>query len=468
MQMMKWSVIALAVAAGTSQMALAEENSKEDSIQVEQLQSILNREGSAQAQSKGFIEDSSLKALTRAMYYNQDVRNHASVVTDTNAAKDKRKGYGEELGLSQRFIFESGFTQGTVGFGINAYAGGAAKLDTGAGRDNRGMFPEHEAGTSVPDEFGIANAAVKARVSSTVITAGSQMPELPVLAYDDGRLLPETFQGTMITSAEIEGLEVNVGRFTAQNLMNQTGHDSADLKSIDVIGGSYVFNDNFSAAVYFADTENTYKKKYANLNYNLPFADNQALALDFNIYKTDLDKDFVQNATADEDNNIAGVRENQSNTIWSLAASYTLDAHTFTIANQRSSGDRGYDYGYGDGGGTIFLANSYLSDFNYADETSWQASYSIDFGTYGVPGLGFKTAYVTGSNIDTTNGNPNVESAEEGREHEFYNQITYTVQDGPAKDLFFKVRSSVYRATENVSKDVNEVRAYVEYPLSIL
>lgn len=464
MQMMKWSVIALAVAAGTSQMALAEE----DPIQTEQLQSMLNREGSAQAQSKGFIEDSSLEALTRAMYYNKDVRNGASVVTDTNDAKGKRKGYGEELGMSQRFIFESGFTQGTVGFGVNAYAGGAAKLDTGAGRDDRGMFPAHDAGTSVPSDYGLANAAVKARVSNTVITTGSQMPALPVLAYDDGRLLPETFEGTMVTSSEIEGLELNAGRFTAQNLMNQTGHDSAGLKSIDVMGGSYAFNDNFSAALYFADTENTYEKKYANLNYNLPFADNQALVLDFNIYKTDLDKDFVEAATADEDAGIDGVRENQSNTIWSLAASYTLDAHTFTIANQRSSGDRGYDYGYGDGGSAIYLANSYLSDFNYADETSWQASYSIDFGTYGVPGLGFKTAYVTGSNIDTTNGNPNAESAEEGREHEFYNQITYTVQEGPAKDLFFKVRSSVYRATENVSTDVNEVRAYVEYPLSIL
>jgi imipenem/basic amino acid-specific outer membrane pore len=450
MQMMKWSVMALAIAAATTQLAVA----------------------SSQSDSKGFVEDSSFDALTRSMYYNKDVRNHASIETATNEAKDKRKGYAEDWGLSQRFIFESGFTQGTVGFGVNAYAGGAVKLDTGNGRDDLSFFPKHDAGTSVPDEYGIANAAVKARISSTVITTGGQMPVLPVVTYDDSRLLPETFQGTLITSSEIEGLELNAGHFTAQNLQYQTGHDSvndgAGLKSLDVFGGSYAFNDNFSASLYYADTENTYTKKYGNLNYNLPLADDQALNFDFNIYKTDLDKDFVEAATADEDNSIAGVRENQDNTIWSLAASYTMDAHTFTIANQRSSGDRGYDYGYGDGGGTIYLANSYLSDFNYADETSWQASYAIDFGSYGVPGLGFKTAYVTGSNIDTTNGNPNEESADEGREHEFYNQLTYTVQDGPAKDLFFKLRASVYRATADVADDVNEVRAYVEYPLDIM
>lgn len=43
MQVMKWSVIALAVAAGTTQMAMA----------------------SSQSESKGFVEDSSLNILSR-------------------------------------------------------------------------------------------------------------------------------------------------------------------------------------------------------------------------------------------------------------------------------------------------------------------------------------------------------------------------------------------------------------------
>lgn len=433
MRVMKWSVIALAVAAGTSQMAVA----------------------SDQSESKGFVEDSSLSLLARSMYYNRDARNGAS-------RGDRDNGYSEEWGASARALFESGFTQGTVGFGVNAYAGALWQLDTGSGRRGVGMFPENEG-----KDLTIANAAVKARFSNTVLTYGSQMPALPVLAYDDGRLLPETFEGTMITSTEIEGLELNAGRFTAQNTMNQSGRDSAGLTAINVVGGSYAFTDDFSAALYYADTEDRYERKYANLNYNLPLTEEQALSFDFNIYRSDYDKAHVADVTSDSEVGFAGVSESRQNTIWSLAAKYSVGAHAFIVAHQRSTGDQGYDYGFGDGGGAIFLANSFLSDFNQEDERSWQASYELDFGTYGVPGLSFKTAYVWADNI-TVRSLGEI-SDTNGKEREFFNQVKYVVQDGAAKDLSFRLRSSVLRGnTGNSTGDTNEVRAYVEYPLSVL
>jgi len=414
MQVMKWSVIALAVAAGTTQIAMA----------------------SDQSESKGFVEDSSLSLLARSMYYNRDARNGAQ----RNFVNGKRVGYSEEWGGSARAIFESGFTQGTVGVGVNAYAGTLFQLDTGTGRRGVGMFPENEG-----KDLTIANAAIKARISNTVLTYGSQMPSLPVLAYDDGRLLPETFEGTMITSTEIEGLELNAGRFTAQNAMNQSGGDSASLKSIDVAGGSYAFSDDFSAALYWSDLEDRYERKYANLNYNLALAEEQSLGFDFNIYKSDYDRQFGGG----------------DNTIWSLATKYTLGAHGFIFAHQRNTGDRGFDYGVGDGGGSIFVANSFLSDFNLEDQRSWQASYELDMATFGVPGLSLKTAYIWSDNIATGAG-------DDGKEHEFFNQVKYVVQDGAAKDLSFRLRSSVLRSNSEVGTDTNEVRAYIEYPLSVL
>ena len=51
-----------------------------------------------------------------------------------------------------------------------------------------------------------AGAAIKFQVSNTVLKYGNQMPMMPVLTYDDSRLLPESFTGTLITSNEIEGL----------------------------------------------------------------------------------------------------------------------------------------------------------------------------------------------------------------------------------------------------------------------
>ena len=420
MRVMKWSVITLAVAAGTSQMAVASE----------------------QSESKGFVEDSTLSLLARSMYYNRDARNGASRGTEG-------KGYSEEWGASARALFESGFTQGTVGFGVNAYAGALWQLDTGGGRRGLGMFPENDG-----KDLSIANAAVKARISSTTLTYGSQMPALPVLAYDDGRLLPETFEGTMITSREIDGLELNVGRFTAQNAMNQSGRDSFDdgiLKSIDVYGGSYAVSDDLSVAYYHSDLEDAYKRHYGNVNYNLALTEEQSLGFDFNVYKSDYDSQFGNGG---------------DNTIWSLATTYSVGAHSFIVAHQRNTGSQGFDYGVGDGGGAIFVANSFLSDFNQEDERSWQASYELDFATYGVPGLSFKTAYIWADNI--TSREDGVITATDGKEHELFNQVKYTVQSGAAKDLSFRLRGSVLRSNSEVGTDTNELRFYVNYPLSVL
>lgn len=79
MRVMKWSIIALAVAAGTSQLAMA----------------------SSQDESKGFVEDSALNVKLRNLYFSRDFRNNDS-------GQSRREEWG------QGFIgtFESGFTQG--------------------------------------------------------------------------------------------------------------------------------------------------------------------------------------------------------------------------------------------------------------------------------------------------------------------------------------------------------------------
>src|SRR3990167_9656669 len=82
MQVMKWSVIALAVAAGSTQMAVA----------------------SSQSESKGFIEDSSLQLLNKNYFFYRDFRNNPS----------DRQNYRKEWAHGISAMYESGFTQGTV------------------------------------------------------------------------------------------------------------------------------------------------------------------------------------------------------------------------------------------------------------------------------------------------------------------------------------------------------------------
>src|SRR5690606_969381 len=129
---------ALAVAAGTSQLAFA----------------------SAQSESNGFVEDSSLNVLTRSVYFNRDWRNGPGGNDD---------GKAEEWGLGFIGTFESGFTQGTVGFGVDAIGLLGLKLDSGRGRAGTGLFPTSTDDGRSQDDYSEAGGAVKLRVSNTVL-----------------------------------------------------------------------------------------------------------------------------------------------------------------------------------------------------------------------------------------------------------------------------------------------------------
>ncbi|KAF1068065.1 MAG: Porin D [Pseudomonas citronellolis] len=408
-----------------------------------------NAMADGQADAKGFVEDSHLDLFFRNAYIHRDLKHDSD---------DKA-----EWGQAASATFTSGFTQGTVGFGVDAFGLYALRLDGGQGKSGAGgidFFKQGDSGSAAND-IARAGAAVKARFSNTVIKYGDQMPSLPVLSYDNSRLLPESYTGTLITSKEIEGLELNVGSFTEEARKSAEGRDSGRLKRIDVFGGSYKFNDHFSGSLYGSENKDIARKQYVNLNYVFPLQDKQSVTLDFNGYHTKLNKDF-------SDTYYGGARDN---TIWSLAATYAVGPHSFMIAHQRNTGDMGYVYGsyrdtgyrIGDGGTTIWLANSYWSDFNGEDERSWQGSYSLDFAEYGVPGLSYTIAYVYGDNIKTS-------QTSDGKEREIFNQLKYVVQDGPAKNLSVKLRGSWLRVSNDAREyndDGNEVRVFVEYPVSI-
>ncbi|MEE4913279.1 OprD family porin [Pseudomonas alliivorans] len=402
-----------------------------------------------QADSKGFVEDSSLTVNLRNAYINRDYKNDR---------EDKA-----EWGQAFMGIFTSGFTQGTVGVGVDAFGLYGIRLDGGKGRAGAGgidFFKKSDNGQGdAADDLARAGAAVKARISNTVIKYGDQMPQLPVLSYDNSRLLPESYTGTMITSKEIDGLEVVAGRFTQQARKSAEGRDSGDLKSINVYGASYKFTKEFSAAFYASDDEDVLKKQYVNLNYVFALPQDQSLTLDFNGYKTKLDKDFANS-------------DDRDNKIWSLAATWAVGIHSFTLAHQRSSGDIGYVYGgyrndggTSDGGNTIYLANSYWSDFNGKDERSWQAAYAVDLSGLVTPGLSYRAAYVRGDNIDDgTAGSGN------GTEREIFSQLTYVVQSGPAKDLSIRLRNSFLRVSADAqayNSEGNETRIFVDYPINV-
>jgi imipenem/basic amino acid-specific outer membrane pore len=430
MRVMKWSMIALAVSAGTSQFAMA----------------------SAQDDSKGFIEDSTASILTRALYFSRDRRNH-----------DAEQSRIEETGLGFHGLFSSGYTQGTIGVGVDVIGLLGVKLDSGKGRAGTGLFPEGSDGRS-QDDYSKAGAAVKFRISNTVLKVGDQYTTAPVFASDDSRLLPELPQGVSITSNEIKDLKLEAGHFTSIVAQDQTYRDSIassepgskrGLRDANFLGGVYSWTPEVTTSLYYSKVEDYWKKIYANVNWTHALSDDQSVAVDFNIYDTKSDGAGLVRSDKDKTTKL-------DNRAFSLQGAYTIGAHTFTLAAQKVSGDGQYGYGV-DGGGTIFLANSIArSDFNAEDEKSYQARYDLNMATFGIPGLSFMTRYVTGrgANIATTNN---------GKEWERDIEAKYVIQSGPAKDLSLRVRQATYRSSDQVySGSLDELRLIAQYPLNIL
>ncbi|MCG4454434.1 OprD family porin [Pseudomonas sp. MMS21-TM103] len=445
MNVVKPSFLALAVTAAAAQLAVA-----------------------GQQQANGFIEDSSLNLLNRNFYMNRDFRHGGSNSQGINGAKpaSERNGYREAWAHGAMLNFESGFTQGIVGFGTDAFAYGGVKLDTGRGRVGNGLLPisnNKTADAEVPDAYGEIGGAVKMRVSSTVLKYGEQRPTAPVFAMGDSRLLPEVATGIQLSSNEFDALSFEAGHFTAYNGRNSTNSDDglftsyagAEADSVDFIGGTYKVSDNLSLTAYASEAEELWRQYFGYASYSIPLADQQSLSFSLAAYKT-----------SDQGEARAGELDTTS---WSAKAAYAFGPHKLSLAYQKIDGDEFFDY---IGADSIWLANSVqYSDFNAPNERSVQVRYDLNMASFGVPGLTLMTRYVKGDQIDGTKADPNGSFAgwagDDEKHWERDLEAKYVVQSGSAKDLSFRLRQATHRST-GFDSDVDDLRLIIEYPLSIL
>lgn len=219
MKVMKWSAIALAVSAGSTQFAVADAFVSD------------------QAEAKGFIEDSSLDLLLRNYYFN----------------RDGKSGSGDRVDWTQGFLttYESGFTQGTVGFGVDAFGYLGLKLDGTSDKTGTGNLPVMNDGKP-RDDYSRAGGALKVRISKTMLKWGEMQPTAPVFAAGGSRLFPQTATGFQLQSSEFEGLDLEAGHFT-EGKQGTTTKSRGELyatyagqtaKSADFAGGRYAITDN--------------------------------------------------------------------------------------------------------------------------------------------------------------------------------------------------------------------------------
>ena len=399
---------------------------------------------SEQSESKGFVEGEKTNILFR----------NGWIYRDRSAGRHDLSSWGQTINAQ----YDSGFTQGTVGLGVGAVGSFAFKIGDNKHSGNQ-MIAHYNDGTPY-DQWARGGANVKARISNTTAIYGTQILDLPVMGSNESRLTPEYFTGTLVKSNEIDNLSLTYGHFTKDQYSDQVSTDGNRLKRADVWGAQYKFNDALNASYFGAQFKDALQRHYLNVNYKYPVANDASLTLDFAGYHTKYEKEVYGDLSFPT----GEANTEKKNNIWATSATYNQGAHTGMLAYQQSTGNVGYDYNLaGDGGGTMTLPNSHLSDFNGNGEKSVQALYSLDFNTLGVPGLTWTTAYVYGWDINVQNVTDN------GKEHEIYNQFKYTVQNGWAKNASFKVRNSTYRASDSYNGylgNTNEWRLFIEYPLN--
>lgn len=411
-----------------------------------------------QSEAKGFIEDAEGSVLFRTGYINRDKK--------TVGVKDQSSAVQSAI-----FKLDSGYTQGVVGFGVGVVGDASFKLGTNKNASNN-MIPREtglnekgelakQAGDTY-DHWARGGANVKARISNTDIRYGTQVLDLPVLASNTGRMVPEYFEGFLATSREIKGLELTAGKFTKNQMSEQINSDGNRLDSAVVWGAKYKFNDALNASYYGLNSEDKLERHYINANYKHSLANGSSLTYDFSGYHTEWDQDATTYSSTLGNENIDG----RSNNIWAVSGSYNYGPHNMMLAYQQNTGNTGYDYGQNaDGFQSVYLPNSYLSDFVGNHEKSAQVQYNLDFSKIGVPGLNWTTAYVYGWDIEVAGNN------QEGKEREIFNQVKYTVQSGFAKDASLRVRNSIYRANSAYDSayigSTNEWRLFLDIPVKL-
>ncbi|KAF1022139.1 MAG: Porin-like protein NicP [Pseudomonas sp.] len=387
-----------------------------------------------------FFEDSKADLEFRNFYFNSDFR-------QDGAKQSKRDEWAQGLILN----YQSGFTDGLVGFGVDATGLLGLKLDSGPDRQNTGLLPVGNDGA--PDSYSRLGAAAKARISKTVLKAGTLIPKLPTVLPNDGRLLPQTFRGTQLTSQDIAGLTFDAGRLTSNTLRNVSGRDAIEVAGkgikgsvpsdrFDFASANYKWTKNLATGYHYATLENNYKQHIFNVVHTLPLGGSQSI-------KTDLRY---------ADSSKAG-NSNVDNQAFGAKFTYSIQGHSFGAAYQRMKGTTGFPHLDGT---DSYLVNYVMisPDFANPEERSWQARYDYNFAAIGLPGLTFMTRYLKGDNFVRSRNL-------EGTEWERNTDIGYVFQSGALKNLGIRWRNGTYRSNGS-GNDVDQNRFIVSYTLPLL
>ncbi len=429
---------------------------------------------SQQAGAAGFFEDSKATLSARNFYFNQDIRN-------------EDRGGSEEWGQGFLLDYQSGFTGGPVGFGVDLLSGYGVRLD-GGGTANKPasqvdrvpgqLFPLKSNGKSEED-FAWLGVTGKMRISKTVAQVGTLRPRLPVVIANDGRLLPQTYQGGQITSNELKDFTFTVGKLEHSKERNSSNTDSLSIEGSNnpatgqfsnkfyYSGVDYRVNKDLTLQYYYGNLRNFYTQHFFGLlhNWQLPVG---SLKSDLRYFESNSDGKNGSASGRAEGYRANGYwssgssnRYEVNNHLWSAMFTYSLAGHSLGAGYQQITGNSDFPHLNQGGGRVLYLiTDAQVHKFHNSGESTWVAKYAYDFAQIGVPGLKAGLNYFSGDSIS--------DAGKDNKEWERDFRLDYALQKGALKGLSFTWMSAAWRGNDVGQRDIDENRLSVNYSIPLL
>lgn len=395
----------------------------------------------AQAQpAEGFLAGSKASLEMRNIYYNRDYRE------DTGQSKREEWAQGFLLNL------QSGFTQGPIGFGLDAQGLLGVKLDSSPDRTRTGLLPRHDDGRAA-DEYGKLGLTAKARVSQSELRLGTLMPTLPSLKPNNSRILPQTFEGGMLEIGEVDDLDISLGRLTKTKLRDSSDAEDIVLNSkngrfvgvaadhFQWAGVDYQFTPGLAGSYHLAQLDDIYRQQVMSLSHRQVLGAGN-LRAELRVALSD-----------DQGAARAGSIDNQA---WQGMLGYSQAGHKLALSLQKMRGDNAFPYINGSNPNLVNFVQ--VNDFAEAGQRSWQMRYDYDFASLDIPGLTFMTRYTSGEDAKLAGGG-------HGKDWERNIELQYIVQSGALKNVGLRWRNATYRSS--YARDLDENRLIVSYTLPI-
>lgn len=399
-----------------------------------------------QTAQAAFIHDGSGSLELRNFYFDRDFHG--------DSATQSRRG---EWAQGFMLRLQSGYTDGVVGFGLDAAGMLGLKLDSSPDRSGSGLLPRGS-DKRAADDYAKAVATFKARLAQSELKAGGLSPQLPLLASNSSRLFPQWFNGVQLVSKDLDRFTFTLLQVNATKLRDSTDYEDLTAMAqqgaylatvtsdrLRYAGVDYQPLNNLTFSLHTSVLEDLFRRDFAGFKFKTRLGPG------------DVFTEWRWFNAREQGRALLGGVDNQT---LSTNFGYSVQGHTFSGGYQKVRGDTAY--AYVGGTDTYLFSEQQVSTFALANERAWMLRYDFNFAAVGIPGLTFNVRYVKGDQVDpqriaSVKGRTLAAGGGEGREWERTTDITYVVQSGALRNVSLRWRNASMRSNFADAADENRV-----------